>query len=137
MLLLGRGAPAPWVTYRAVSASAYCWRALAVRAPVLIMDEPLANLDPPHQSDWLRILRGHVLGGGTAIAVLHEITMALHADDLVVMNAGQIVHQGDCAHSATHRALEQVFDNRVAVRHVADRWVALLQSGWAKGQTTP
>ena len=28
-------------------------RALAVQAPVLLMDEPLANLDPPHQADWL------------------------------------------------------------------------------------
>ena len=32
-------------------------RALAVQAPLLLMDEPLANLDPPHQADWLRIVR--------------------------------------------------------------------------------
>ena len=29
-------------------------RALAVQAQVLLMDEPLANLDPPHQADWLQ-----------------------------------------------------------------------------------
>ena len=51
-------------------------RALAVQAPILLMDEPLANLDPPHQADWLRIVRRHVQRGGTAVSVLHEITMA-------------------------------------------------------------
>ena len=100
-------------------------RALAVQAPVLMMDEPLANLDPPHQADWLRIVRRHVAGGGTALTVLHEITMALHADDLVVMAQGRVVHQGPCAHPATHRALEQVFEHRIGVHTLDGQWLAL------------
>jgi iron complex transport system ATP-binding protein len=100
-------------------------RALAVRAPVLIMDEPLANLDPPHQADWLRIVRSHVARGGTALTVLHEITMALHADEMVVMDAGRVVHQGPCVQAATHRALEHVFDQRIGVHSLAGQWVAL------------
>jgi iron complex transport system ATP-binding protein len=35
-------------------------RALAVQAQVLLMDEPLANLDPPHQADWLDVVRALV-----------------------------------------------------------------------------
>jgi iron complex transport system ATP-binding protein len=35
-------------------------RALAVQAEVLLMDEPLANLDPPHQADWLAMVRALV-----------------------------------------------------------------------------
>jgi len=100
-------------------------RALAVGAPVLMMDEPLANLDPPHQADWLRIVRAHVQAGGTAIAVLHEITMALHADEMVVMRDGRVAHQGGCTDAATHRALEGVFERRIAVREVQEQWVAL------------
>jgi iron complex transport system ATP-binding protein len=100
-------------------------RALAVRAPLLLMDEPLANLDPPHQADWLCIVRGHVQRGGTAVTVLHEITMALHADDMVVMDGGQVVHQGACSEAATHRALEQVFQGRISVHAIAGQWVAL------------
>ncbi len=100
-------------------------RALAVRAPLLLMDEPLANLDPPHQADWLRIVRGHVQRGGTAVTVLHEITMALHADDMLVMEAGRVVHQGACCDPATHRALEQVFQGRISVHAIAGQWVAL------------
>ncbi len=102
-------------------------RALAVQAPVLIMDEPLANLDPPHQADWLRIVRQHVRQGGTALCVLHEITMALHADEMVVMQAGTVMAQGDCGNEATHRALEQVFQHRLRVHSLAGQWVALPQ----------
>jgi iron complex transport system ATP-binding protein len=100
-------------------------RALAVGAPLLLMDEPLANLDPPHQADWLRIVRDHVAAGGTAVTVLHEITMALHADEMVVMDAGRIAHQGRCDDSATHQALERVFDRRLTVHSLAGQWVAL------------
>ena len=100
-------------------------RALAVQAQVLLMDEPLANLDPPHQSDWLRIVRQHVEDGGTVLSVLHELTMALHADELVVMDAGRVLHQGLCTDVATHRALGAVFQQRIAVHSVAGQWVAL------------
>ena len=100
-------------------------RALSVQATVLLMDEPLANLDPPHQADWLHIVRGLVAQGTTVVSVLHEISMALQADTLVVMAQGRITHQGACAHPASHRALEQVFDGRIAVHAVADQWVAL------------
>jgi iron complex transport system ATP-binding protein len=100
-------------------------RALAVQAPLLMMDEPLANLDPPHQSDWLRIVRAHVAAGGTVLSVLHELTMALHADEMVVMAAGRVVHQGECGDSATHDALARVFDHRVTVHSLAGQWVAL------------
>jgi iron complex transport system ATP-binding protein len=100
-------------------------RALAVQAPLLLMDEPLANLDPPHQSDWLRIVRRHVERGGTALSVLHEITMALHADEMVVMDAGQVLHQGRCTDAATHRALEAVFHQRIGIHSLAGQWVAL------------
>ncbi|MDP3759299.1 MAG: ABC transporter ATP-binding protein [Ramlibacter sp.] len=100
-------------------------RALAVQAPLLLMDEPLANLDPPHQSDWLRIVRRHVERGGTALSVLHEITMALHADEMVVMDAGKVVHQGRCSDAATHRALEEVFQRRIGIHSLAGQWVAL------------
>lgn len=100
-------------------------RALAVRAPLLLMDEPLSHLDPPHQADWLAIVRRHVARGGTAVSVLHEISVALQADNLVLLDAGRVAHHGASADPATHRALEQVFADRVQVHSVAGRWVAL------------
>ncbi|MGZ5272190.1 MAG: ABC transporter ATP-binding protein [Ramlibacter sp.] len=100
-------------------------RALAVDAPVLLMDEPMANLDPPHQADWLGLVRGLVGQGRTVVSVLHELTMALHADDLLVLRDGRVAHHGACDHPATHEALRRVFDQRVRVQALDGRWVAL------------
>jgi len=100
-------------------------RALAVQAKVLLMDEPLANLDPPHQADWLAVVRALVAQGTTVVSVLHEITMALQADEMVVMAQGRITHQGQCSDVATHQALTQVFDERIAIHSVQGQWLAL------------
>ena len=100
-------------------------RALAVEAEVLLMDEPLANLDPPHQTDWLLLVRALVAGGKTVVSVLHEISFALQADDMVIMASGRVMHQGTCSNARTHNALESVFDQRIAVHNLAGQWVAL------------
>ena len=100
-------------------------RAMAVQAQVMLMDEPLANLDPPHQVDWLEQVRCLTLQHTTVISVLHEVGMALHADDLVVMQAGRLVHQGACSDAQTHRAVEAVFDQRIAIHCLDGQWVAV------------
>lgn len=102
-------------------------RAMAVQAQVMLMDEPLANLDPPHQVDWLEQVRCLTSQRTTVISVLHEVGMALHADDMVVMQAGRIVHQGACADAPTHRAVEAVFDQRIAIHALEGQWVAVPQ----------
>lgn len=100
-------------------------RALATEAKVLLLDEPLANLDPPHQIDWLHAIRAQVRSGCTVISVLHELPMALLADDMLIMRSGQIAYQGACSQPETHRAIEAVFDDRIRVVGLEDAWVVL------------
>ena len=100
-------------------------RALAVEAQVMLMDEPLANLDPPHQTDWLMLVKALVAGGKTVVSVLHELSFALRADDVVVMAGGRVMHQGVCGDPVSHRAIEAVFDERIAIHQLAGQWVAL------------
>ena len=100
-------------------------RALAVEAEVMLMDEPLANLDPPHQTDWLLLAKALVASGKTVISVLHEVSFALQADEVIVIKDGRVMHQGACSDSVSHRAAEAVFDQRIAVHQLAGQWVAL------------
>jgi iron complex transport system ATP-binding protein len=100
-------------------------RLLAVQAEVLLMDEPLANLDPPHQTDWLHTVRDLTARGNTVISVLHEVSVALQADSMLIMAQGQVQHHGACSNAVTHRALEAVFDNRIHVQTVDGMFVAL------------
>jgi iron complex transport system ATP-binding protein len=100
-------------------------RALAVQAEVLLMDEPLAHLDPPHQADWLGIVQQLRGRGVTVLSVLHELNMALLADELIVMAGGQVLHQGPANDAAAHDALVRVFDGRIRLHPVDAQWVAL------------
>jgi iron complex transport system ATP-binding protein len=102
-------------------------RAMAVQAQVMLMDEPIANLDPPHQVDWLEQVRCLTSQNTTVISVLHEVGMALHADDMVVMQAGRVVHQGTCDDATTHRAIEAVFEDRIGIHSLNGQWVAVPQ----------
>lgn len=100
-------------------------RAMAGNAPTMLMDEPLANLDPPHQVDWLEQVRCLTAQGTTVVSVLHEIGMALHADDIVVMHEGQMVHHGTASDTATHTAIEAVFGERIRIAALDGQWVVL------------
>ncbi len=100
-------------------------RAMAVQAQVMLMDEPLANLDPPHQVDWLEQVRCLTAQNTTVVSVLHEVGMALHADEMVVMQSGRVVHQGACNNAQTHLAVQSVFDHRIAIHALDGQWVAV------------
>jgi len=100
-------------------------RAIAGNASTMLMDEPLANLDPPHQVDWLEQVHCLLAQGTTVVTVLHEIGMALHADDIVVMCEGQVVHHGAGSDAATHAAIEAVFGQRIRIHELDGQWVVL------------
>lgn len=100
-------------------------RALAVEAEVLLMDEPLSHLDPPHQADWLQIVRALVAAGRTVVSVLHELNVALMADRLVVMQRGRVLHHGPSSDPLCHATVSEVFERRVRLHQLDGQWVAL------------
>jgi putative ABC transport system ATP-binding protein len=70
-------------------------RALVHRPAVLFADEPTGNLDSHSSEEVLGLLRQAVDEfGQTVIMVTHEATAAAVADRLVVLNDGQVVHDG-------------------------------------------
>ncbi|KAF0146146.1 MAG: iron complex transport system ATP-binding protein, partial [Rhodospirillaceae bacterium] len=70
-------------------------RALAVGAPVLLADEPVAHLDPGHQLQVLALLRRRVAAGTAVVIVLHDLALAVrHCDRVVVLDCGRNVASG-------------------------------------------
>ena len=103
-------------------------RALAVQAPVLLLDEPTTHLDPPHQVAVVRLLQR--LGRqGTVASVLHDLPLALQADRVLLMRAGRIVASGAHDDPALHAALCEVFEHAVRIQRVGERYIALPNLG--------
>lgn len=100
-------------------------RALAVQAPVLLMDEPIANMDAPHQADWLATVQQLSKDGVAVVSVLHDLNLALRADQVLVMQAGRVVMQASPQDTSLHACLQEVFDHRLRFHRLESQWVAL------------
>jgi iron complex transport system ATP-binding protein len=100
-------------------------RLFAVQADTLLMDEPIANLDPPHQADWLQWQTTLSDQGKTSITVLHEIQFALQAENLILLGKKGVHHQGKSDDPLTHQALIDLFDGRIELTKLGKHWVAL------------
>ena len=100
-------------------------RALAVQAPLLLMDEPIANVDLPNQSDWLQTVQQLTQHKTTVVSVLHDLNLAMRADHVVLMNQGRLVIQAKPDDPLLHQALMEVFAHRITINRVADQWVVL------------
>lgn len=104
---------------------AHLARALATQAPVLLLDEPSAHLDAPHQRLLAQVLRAQAQRGCAVLSVLHELPLALAADRIAVMQSGALLACGDAADPAVHRAIETVFAQAVRIAQVDGRWTAV------------
>jgi iron complex transport system ATP-binding protein len=99
-------------------------RALAVQAPVLLLDEPTTHLDPPHQVAVVRLLQG-LARSGTVLSVLHDLPLALQADRIVVLQAGRVVALGAFDDTALHAALCAVFEQAIRIQPMGNRFIAV------------
>jgi iron complex transport system ATP-binding protein len=100
-------------------------RALAVDAPWLLLDEPTTHLDPPHQVALVSLVRRQVDAGTTVVSVLHDLSLALLADTLVVMQGGRVRAQGTHDDPQLHAALREVFDDAIRIERFGSRWIAI------------
>jgi iron complex transport system ATP-binding protein len=85
-------------------------RVLAVEAPVILADEPIASLDPRHQIEVMATLRRAADAGALVVVVTHDLGLATRfADRLLVLDAGRLVAEGTGDVALTDAILGKVF----------------------------
>ncbi len=85
-------------------------RVLAVEAPIILADEPIASLDPRHQLDVMKSLRRAADAGVLVIVVTHDLGLAARfADHVMVLCQGRLVSQGTAAAALSEDVMRDVF----------------------------
>lgn len=84
-------------------------RALAPEPPVLLLDEPLSNLDPYWVLRLLELLRGLADRGASVVAALHDIERIGAFDRVLVMDHAELVADLVPEAMASSRLLSDVF----------------------------
>ena len=71
-------------------------RAMAMQPEIMLFDEVTSALDPELVGEVLDVMKQLAADGTTMIVVTHEMSFAHDvADRIVVMDAGQVVEQGE------------------------------------------
>ncbi len=94
-------------------------RAIVSAPDWLLLDEPVANLDPYHRLDIMRLLRAQAARGAGVVVALHDLDLARRAcDRLLMLDAGALVADGPPAQVLTPANLARVF----RIRSGDDGW---------------
>jgi len=85
-------------------------RVLAVEAPIVLADEPIASLDPRYQIDVMLNLRSAADRGVLVVLVTHDLGLAARfADTVLVLSDGRLVAQGKPAQALSEQVMADVF----------------------------
>jgi ABC-type multidrug transport system ATPase subunit len=68
-------------------------RAILRDTPILILDEPTANLDVESEAEVMHALNT-LISGRTVLTISHRLSTLGKVDEIIVMSAGQIVERG-------------------------------------------
>jgi len=91
-------------------------RAFAQETPLLLLDEPTANLDINHAIRTLDLVRSVVDRGTAAVAAIHDLNLAArYCDRLVLLAEGSVLEAGAPEAVLTSETLEAAFDARTVV----------------------
>lgn len=85
-------------------------RVLAQQAPVLLLDEPTAHLDPHHQHAAMAVAQTLATEGAAVLAVLHDLNLAaVYADRIGLLAGGRLLALGAPCEVLTAERLAAVF----------------------------
>ena len=84
--------------------------ALAQQTPVILLDEPTANLDLAYQPAVMRLLRELAAAGKTLVTAVHDLTLAgQFCDTVALVSGGRVVASGPPETTLTPDAIREVY----------------------------
>ena len=93
-------------------------RAIMKDAPIIILDEATANVDPENEAELQKAIEA-LTRGKTIIMIAHRLKTVRHADQILVVDHGRIVQHG------THDQLMQqkgIYTDFIEKRKSAINW---------------
>lgn len=92
---------------------------LAQEPRILLLDEPAAALDIHHQVALFHILRECTAAGITVLMATHDLTLAAHfCDELILLAHGRVVAQGPPSAVITETLIQRVYSAHVRVASI-------------------
>ncbi len=89
-------------------------RALASDAKILLLDEPVASLDPAWQLNVMEILKAESKAGRCVVAVLHDLSLAMrYADRVLLFASGALLADAAPKDMLADGRIEGVFGVRI------------------------
>ena len=84
-------------------------------APLLLADEPIAALDPFYQIDMMEQLKS-LTPSHTCVVAIHHLSLAYKfCDEVILLNQGQIIANGETTSVLTAENLANAFSIRVEI----------------------
>ena len=87
-------------------------RAMLKDAPIIILDEATANVDPENEEDKLQRAIEELTRNKTIIMIAHRLKTVQNADQILVMDDGQIVQRGAHGELMNQKGIYANFVNR-------------------------
>ena len=103
---------------RAVGILLDVWSGMLLDAPIIILDEATASVDPENEH-LIQAALSELTRGKTIVTIAHRLATIEQADQILVVDDGQIVQKG------THRELASVpgkYQDFVEIRSQSEGW---------------
>lgn len=109
-------------------ARAHLARALAQHAPLLLLDEPTAGLDPAQALGVSDIVRVRAKAGGAVVFSTHDIALAAEiAHRVVLMQSGRIIAEGAPGEALTPEKLEAAYGRKARLERIGNNFAAIFE----------
>lgn len=91
-------------------------RALAQQTPVLLLDEPVSNLDIQHSFEIMSLLKSINENGRSIVIVLHDLNLAMqYCKQILLLQNGNVAAMGSTPEILTKENIEKYFNVKAEI----------------------